>query len=95
MHSVDLAFYADALAGEAAALVARIERERGRLRQETVERAARAELPRATVERLDELGLLRTRGDPAALAELEEALDALEALQTWVEARLAVSLDAA
>ena len=95
MRSIDLALYADALAGEAASLAARIERERGRLRQETVERAARAELPRATVDRLDELGLLRTRGDPVALAELEEALDALEALQAWVEARLAVSLDAA
>jgi hypothetical protein len=95
MRSVDLALYADALAGEASSLAARIERERGRLRQETVERAARAELPRPAVERLEELGLLRTRGDPSSLAELEEALDAVEVLQAWVEARLAVSLDAA
>jgi hypothetical protein len=95
MRSIDLALYADTLAGEAASLAVRIERERGRLRQEAVERAARAELPGPTVERLRELGLLRTRGDPASLAELEEALDAVEALQAWVEARLAVSLDAA
>ena len=95
MRSVDLALYADTLAGEAASLAARVERERGRLRQETVERAARGELAAAVVERLEEVGLLGTRGDPAALAMLEETLDALEVLQAWVEARLAVSLDAA
>ena len=88
MRSVDLALYADALGGEAAALAARIERERGRLRQGAIERAARVELPSATVARLTELGLLSTRGDVGTLAELEEALDALEALQAWVEERL-------
>ena len=88
MRSVDLALYADALAGEAAALGARIERERGRLRQASIERAARAELGCAAVERLEELGLLSTRGDVEALAALEEALDALEVLQGWVEERL-------
>ena len=89
MRSIDLALYADALAGEAASLAARIERERGRLRQAVIERAARAALGPAALERLDELGLLATRGDPVALAELEEALDALEALQAWVEGALA------
>jgi len=88
LRSVDLALYADALAGEAAALGARIERERGRLRQASIERAARAELGCAAVERLEELGLLSTRGDVEALAALEEALDALEVLQGWVEERL-------
>jgi len=88
LRSVDLALYADALAGEAAALGARIERERGRLRQASIERAARAELACAAVERLEELGLLSTRGDVEALAALEEALDALEVLQGWVEERL-------
>ena len=88
MRSVDFALYADALAGEAAALGARIERERGRLRQASIERAARAELGCAAVERLEELGLLSTRGDVEALAALEEALDALEVLQGWVEERL-------
>jgi hypothetical protein len=88
VRSVDLALYADALAGEAAALAARIERERGRLRQASIERAARTELSRVAVERLDELGLLSTRGDIEELAALEEALDALEVLQAWVEDRL-------
>ena len=88
MRTVDLALYADALAGEAAALGARIGRERGKLCQQSVERAARAELPGAAVERLVELGLLTTRGDPERLAALEESLDAVEVLQAWVEARL-------
>lgn len=88
MRNVDLALYADALAGEAAALAARIERERGRLRQSAVERQACRELPAAVVERLTELGLLSTRGDVEALAELEEALDAVEVLQAWVEGQL-------
>lgn len=84
MRSVDLALYADALAGEAASFAARIERERGKLRQASVEQAARKELPGAVVERLEELGLLGTRGDHEVLAELEEALDAIELLQAWV-----------
>jgi hypothetical protein len=88
MRSVDLALYADALAGEAASIAARIERERGKLRQSAVEQAARKELPAAVVERLEELGLLATRGDVEALAELEESLDALELLQAWVEGML-------
>jgi hypothetical protein len=85
MRNVDLALYADALAGEAASLAARIERERGKLRQAVLEREARAELPPFAVERLEELGLLTTRGDAARLAELEESLDAVEVLQAWVE----------
>ena len=88
MRTVDLALYADALAGEAASLAARIERERGRLRQAAVERQARRELPAVVVERLAELGLLATRGDVEVLADLEEALDAVEALQAWVDGRL-------
>jgi hypothetical protein len=85
VRNVDLALYADLLAGEAASLAARIEREHGKLRQAAIERAARTALPPVAVERLEELGLLRTRGDPHALADLEEALDAVEALQAWVE----------
>ena len=88
MREIDLALYADALAGEAASLAARIERERGKLRQASVERTARKELPPPVVARLDELGLLGTRGDVETLANLEEALDALEALQAWVEEAL-------
>lgn len=88
MRSVDLALYADALAGEAASLAARIERERGKQRQAEIERAARAALTRFAVERLEELGLLATRGDSSAIVELEESLDAIEALQAWVERAL-------
>ena len=88
MRNVDLALYADVLAGEAASLAARIERERGRQRQASIEREARAVLAPFAVERLEELGLLATHGDPAAVAELEEALDAVEVLQAWVEGAL-------
>jgi hypothetical protein len=88
VRSVDLAVYADALVGEASSLAARIERERGRARLETIERAARLALPAAAVERLSELGLLGTRADSEALAALEESLDALEVLQAWVEEQL-------
>jgi hypothetical protein len=88
MRSIDLALYADTLAGEAAGLAARIERERGRLRQAAVERRARDALPDVVVERLEELGLLATRGDVTTLADLEEALDAIETLQSWVEEQL-------
>jgi len=88
MRSVDLALYADVLAGEAAALAARIERERGKQRQASIEREARAALAPFAVERLQELGLLVTRGDSETVADLEEALDAIELLQAWVDAAL-------
>jgi hypothetical protein len=88
MRSVDLALYADMLAGEAASLAARIEREYGKQRQASIEREARAVLPPFAVERLEDLGLLSTRGDAATLAELEESLDAVEVLQAWVEGAL-------
>jgi hypothetical protein len=88
MRNVDLALYADMLAGEAASLAARIERERGKQRQATIEREARAALAPFAVERLVELGLLATRADAAAVAELEESLDAIELLQAWVEGAL-------
>ena len=88
MRSVDLALYADALAGEAASLAAHIERERGKQRQASIEREARAALTPFAVERLQELGLLGTRVDAAAIVELEESLDAVELLQAWVESAL-------
>jgi hypothetical protein len=89
VRSVDLALYADLLAGEAASLAARIERERGKQRQASIEREARAALAPVAVERLNELGLLSTRGDAALVVELEESLDAVEMLQAWVERALA------
>jgi hypothetical protein len=91
VRSVDLAIYADALAGEAAALAARVERERSRLRQVAIERAARAELEPATIARLEARGLLVTQADRAELRDLEEALEALGELQAWVESRLAAT----
>ena len=92
MRAVDLALYADELAGEAAALSARAERARARLRQAAIERRARAELAEDTVARLQALGLLRRDDEAGAredLAELARSLAALRELQTWVEARLA------
>ena len=89
MRSVGLAIYADALAGEAASVAARLERARSRVRQAAIERAARDELPAATVARLEALGLLQTRADRAEIRELVETLEALQALQAWVERGLA------
>jgi hypothetical protein len=91
--AVELAVYADALAGEAATLAARIERSRSRLRLASIERAARCELDGRTIAALEELGLLRTDAC-AAHAELraaEDALGALATLQAWVERRLAAA----
>ena len=91
MLSVDLAIYADALAGESAALTARAERLRARLREAGIERAARRGLPRPTVEQLQRIGLLRTvdeRSVRAELSQLEDALEAVAQLQTWIEEKL-------
>ena len=94
MREIDLAVYADALAGESAALSAHAERIRSTLRQAKIERRARNDLPAPTVDRLEALGLLgRTseRASHAELRELEESLAALEELQAWVEAELAAT----
>jgi hypothetical protein len=92
MRGVDLAIYADALAGEAASLAARAERARSRLRQAAIEKRARTELTAVAIERLEALGLLRGVDEVATRAELREleaALDAVEELQAWLEAELA------
>jgi hypothetical protein len=92
VREIDLAVYADALAGESAALSARAERIRSKLRQSKIERRARNDLSAATVDRLEALGLLSgtdERAAHAALRELEESLAALEELQAWVEEELA------
>jgi hypothetical protein len=91
MRSVDLAIYADALAGEAAAIAARAERVRMRLREAVIERDARTGLPAETAARLQQLGLLVDRDERALRAELaglEKDVAAIEELQAWVEARL-------
>jgi hypothetical protein len=94
VREVDLAVYADALAGEAAALAARAERIRSKLRQAKIERRARNDLPAATVDRLESLGVLTRLDERHAHAELrglDESLAALEELQAWVEEELAAS----
>ena len=91
MREIDLAVYADALAGESAALSARAERIRSKLRQARIERRARNDLTATTVDRLESLGLLGgvdERSAHAELRELEGSLAALEELQTWVEGEL-------
>ena len=94
MREIDLALYADALAGESAALSARAERIRSKLRQAKIERRARNDLTTATVDRLESLGLLGgidERAAHAELRELEESLGALEELHAWVEGELAAT----
>jgi hypothetical protein len=94
VREIDLAVYADALAGESAALAARAERIRSRLRQAKIERRARNDLPSSTVDRLEALGILSAIDERSAhgeLRELEESLAALDELQAWVESELAVS----
>ncbi len=94
MRGVDLAIYADALAGESASLAARAERAHSRLRQAAIEKRACSQLSETAVERLEALGLLGSVDEAATRAELREleaALDALEELQTWVEAELSTN----
>jgi len=94
VREIDLAVYADALAGEAAALSARAERIRSRLRQAKIERRARNDLPPSTVDRLEALGILCGTNERTAhgeLRELEASLAALDELQAWVEGELAAS----
>jgi len=92
VRGVDLAIYADALAGESASLAARAERAHSRLRQAAIEKRARSALSESAAERLEALALLGSVDEAATRAELREleaALDALDELQTWVEAELA------
>lgn len=91
MRSVELAIYADALAGEAASLAARAERARSRLNQAAIEKRARTGVSERAIERLELLGLLGSIDESAVreqLRELENALDALEELQAWVEMQI-------
>ena len=91
MRVVDLAIYADTLAGEHAALAARAEQARSRLREAAIETQACAQLDEATVKELHALGILGGIDERTARSELRRltrALAALEELQAWVEARL-------
>ena len=91
MRSIELALYADALAGETAAVAARVERTRSQLRHATIERAARRDLDGDTVERLQQAGFLRPLDERALREHLDDqlaTLEALERLQAWVERQL-------
>jgi hypothetical protein len=91
MRTVDLAVYADALAGEAAALASRLERARRRLRQAAIEHEARRALPDETVRTLERVGLLGPplASDSSEVEATHAVLTAVRQLQTWVEAELA------
>jgi len=92
VRAVDLAIYADLLASEHAALEARAEQARSRLREAAIERDARANLRAGTVTQLEAMGILGRTDEAAARSELRRLtteLAALEELQAWVETRLA------
>jgi hypothetical protein len=94
VRTVDLAIYADTLAGEHAALAARLEQAHSRLREAAIERDARSHLPAETVKELEALGVLGGIDERTARAEirrLDRALDAVEQLQSWIESRLELS----
>ena len=98
MRAVDLAIYANMLAGEHAALQARAERARSWLREAAIERDARANLSAGTVSELERMGILGEIDERAARADLRrlaKAIEALEELQSWIESRLAAERDAA
>ena len=91
MRAVDLAVYADTLAAEAASLSVRLERARQRLRRSEIEHEARRDLPPETVATLERLGVLdrdALEPDVREVAAATVGLEALEALQAWVESRL-------
>jgi hypothetical protein len=96
VRAVDLAIYADMLAGEHAALAARAEQAHARLREAAIERDARANIATDAVKELEAAAILGTIDESAARRELRRltrALEALEALQAWVEERLAEERD--
>ena len=89
VRPVDLAIYADMLAGEHCALAARAEQARSRIREAAIERDARAHLPAKAVAELESGGILGGIDERSARKELQrltKALEALEQLQAWVEA---------
>jgi len=96
VRAVDLAIYADTLAGEHAALAARAEQARSRLREAAIEQQAREQLDPAAVKELEALGILGGIDERTARSELRRltrTLAAVEELQAWVEARLALARD--
>jgi hypothetical protein len=91
VRAVDLAVFADVLAGRASSVAARLERARDAIRQAALEREVRAQLDGETVERLEALGVLSradARSQREEAARLAADLRAIERLQAWVEERL-------
>lgn len=91
MRMIDLAVFADLLAGRASTLAARLARTRDAVRQAAIEREACRALDASTTERLEALGLLAradVRGLREEIAGLTADLTAVETLQGWVERRL-------
>ena len=94
MRTVDLAIYADTLAGEHAALSARLEQAHARLREAAIERDARAHLSEEALKELETLGIIGGIDERTARSEirrLSRALDAVGQLQSWVEKRMELS----
>ncbi len=92
MRTVDLALFADIVAARAAALEARLERARDRIRQAAIEREARRTLSASTVDRLEQVGALSAscvRAEREEVVELTASLAALRELLVWTERRLA------
>jgi hypothetical protein len=92
MRTIDVALFVDIVAARTAALEARLDRTRDRIRQAAIERDARRALPGPTVERLERIGVLSLadlRAERREVAELVASLTALRELQTWAENRLA------
>jgi hypothetical protein len=91
VRAIDLAVFADVLAGRASSLAARLERARDAIRQAALEREVRAQLDAETVERLEALDVLSRadgREQREEAARLAADLRAVERLQAWVEERL-------
>ena len=98
MRAVELAVYADDLCAEVAALSARAERARSRLRVAAIEREARRALASTTVAELEGRGIMGQHDEVSLrqeLLELESAIDAIGELQGWVEAQLEDATSAA
>jgi hypothetical protein len=96
VRAVDLAIYADTLAGEHAALAARAEQARSRLREAAIEEEARQHLDAKVIKELESLGIMGGIDERTARGELHRltrALAAVEQLQAWVEQRLACERD--
>jgi hypothetical protein len=91
MRAIDLALFSDVLCARIAAVEARLERARDRIRQAAIHREARKALPPATIELLEDEGVLVSkdvRDERREIAALAATLTALHTLQRWTEEQL-------